>query len=207
MVSSPKRGSGADATFVVVFKPKCPLGVDYRLLSKCLLRGRLRAGAVSSPPSSEVSPRPSFSSISLESPVGARDSAPSPRLEPEALCEESFSTSWVSFGAPRLLRRVARRRWSRARQPIWLVSSGWVISIPHSPRERIAFRYGRMSEASIAADILAGVAGGRREFTAFLMDTDFPAFLCRGALEASGGPWGISRRFGVGVPLRVNGMG
>ena len=46
------------------------------------------------------------------------------------------------------------------------------------------FGDGRMGEVCHAADITVGVAGFKGAFTAFVLDSDIPALLSKGALES-----------------------
>ena len=78
---------------------------------------------------------------------------------------------------------------------------------------RFRFGDGRLGEVRHAVDILAGVAGKKGNFTAFVLEADIPALLRKGAMEKLGGQLDFlhgSRALhpqGVKIPLGVNRMG
>ena len=55
---------------------------------------------------------------------------------------------------------------------------------PYPAEARFKFGDGRIGEARYAADITVGIAGYKGSFTAFVLDAEIPALLCKGALEA-----------------------
>ena len=81
-----------------------------------------------------------------------------------------------------------------ALRSIWFAPNGWAAAIlfgrngespahPHPARARIKFGGGSLGDVRDAAEILAGVAGGRGEFAAFSLGAESPAVLRKGALE------------------------
>ena len=60
--------------------------------------------------------------------------------------------------------------------------------VPTYPAQaRFKFGDGRTGDVCFAADITVGIAGAKGTFTAFVLDADIPALLCKGALEALAG--------------------
>ena len=80
-------------------------------------------------------------------------------------------------------------------------------------RARFKFRNGRVGDVRYAADIPAGIAGGRGEIAASLLGADIAALLREGALGSLGGQSDYTRnaaalkKMCVDVPLEVRGMG
>ena len=66
--------------------------------------------------------------------------------------------------------------------------------VPAYPSQtQFHFSDGRVGDVRYAADIPAGVAGDKGKLTAFDLDADIPALLCKGAAEALRGKWIFSR--------------
>ena len=86
-----------------------------------------------------------------------------------------------------------------------------VTTYPAKARTRIGD--GRLGGVRHTADIPAGIAGDREMFTAFALDSDIPALLRKGFMEALGGQLDFSRgslnlrRQRVRTPPRVNRAG
>ena len=78
---------------------------------------------------------------------------------------------------------------------------------------RFKFGDGRIGEVRYAADITVGIAGRKGSFTAFVLDAEIPALLCKGALEALSAQLDFAKgtlwleRHGICVPLGLSDMG
>ena len=78
---------------------------------------------------------------------------------------------------------------------------------------RFKFGDGRIGEVQNAADISVGIAGFKGTCTAFVMEAEIPALLCKGALEALGARLDFAKdallleRRSTCVPLGLNAMG
>ena len=114
-------------------------------------------------------------------------------------CEKSLPTAvelLAGFSVSESDTAVARETGARANSSRfkWLdhrnsvfVKCGVPLAQPYQDRARVAFSNGRMGGTRFAADTPVGIAGGRGEFSAPLMDTDAPAYLCWAALDSLGG--------------------
>ena len=86
-----------------------------------------------------------------------------------------------------------------------------VVSFPAHPLFK--FGRGRTGEVCHAADITAGAAGVKGTFTAFVLDSDIPALLSKGALESLRGRLDFAQRTltlgttGKVIPLKMSDMG
>ena len=89
----------------------------------------------------------------------------------------------------------------------------FVLKHAFPARARFKFGAGLLADMRFAADIPAGIAGGRGEIAAFSSGEDIPAVLREGSLGALGGQLDLARSvlkmngMGVAVPLKVNGAG
>ena len=86
-----------------------------------------------------------------------------------------------------------------------------VVSYP--ARAMFKFGDGRVGEVCHAADIAVGVAGFKGAFTAFVLDSDVPALLSKGALESLRGRLDFAQHAltlgttGKVIPLQMSDMG
>ena len=158
-------------------------GSEYHLLPKCPSKRDRRAPAPA--PSPPTNPRSSFSSSTLED---------SPR--DINVVQHSFSTSmtrerpvcYAQNGSVVILDTGATANLVRFK---WLPHHNELLSRRGLPRvdsypAHAIFKFGdgRVGEVCHAADITVGVAGFKGTFTAFVLDSDIPALLSKGALES-----------------------
>ena len=135
-----------------------------------------------------------------------------------AACEQSFRTTLDAFGQfPAAdvdgvlvldygaAANLACFKWSGRRDS---VPKKFAVppALAYPARPPFKFGGGQRGEVRNAADILSGIAGGPREFTAFRMDADVLLFLRKGALAALGGQLDFPRnaatlgRVGIDAP-------
>ena len=172
---------------------------EYHLALRCPWRRTLRGGGSSFPPERARAQRPSYSSISIKTPVLPQKADSTGDGETESQCEQSLATTadagelfLVSPGdivvvsdtgatanlvcsscLPRHKRIPDRRGIPR------------VTTYPSKARFR--FGDGRLGEIRRAADTSVGAAGNRGKFTALVLEADIPALLRGGASGALGG--------------------
>ena len=65
--------------------------------------------------------------------------------------------------------------------------------LTYPAQARFKFGDGRTGNVCFAADITVGIAGAKGAFTAFALDADIPALLCKGASEALAGQLDFAR--------------
>ena len=110
--------------------------------------------------------------------------------------------------------------WARRLGPIWLrsrdellVSRGFPALSTYHANATFKFGDGGTGEVCHAADIAAGVAGAKGMFTAFVLDSDIPALLSKGALGSLQGCLDFARRAltlgtnGKVIPLQMSVVG
>ena len=94
-----------------------------------------------------------------------------------------------------------------------LVNKGFPAVTTYPAQATFKFGDGRPGEVCHAADVTAGVAGIEGRFTAFVLDSDIPALLSRGALETLRGCSDFARHAltlganGQAITLRVSEVG
>lgn len=158
-------------------------GSEYHLLPKCPNKQERKA-PVSLPPQPSA-PRSSFSFITLEDDPHAAN-----------VVEHSFVTS-LSKGRPILYAHndsvVIMDTGATANLVCfnWLSHHKYLLARRGLPKvdsypahAMFKFGDGRLGEVCHAADITVGVAGVKGTFTAFVLDSDIPALLSKGALES-----------------------
>ena len=84
---------------------------------------------------------------------------------------------------------------------------------PCPARARSNWGDGSLGRVQFAADVPAGIAGGRGRFAALFLEAGIPALLRKGAVEAVGGRLAFASNalmlaeMGVAAPLKVSGAG
>ena len=200
-------------------------GSEFHLLPKCPKRPDFAKGDSYAPSVPSHAPRSSFSSIAMDPvPPSGADAAPAV-LPPENRDEQSFSTS-LDSGCQLICMRndsvvvldtgatanLVCFRWLAHHNT--LLEQQGISRVPTYPAQaRFKFGDGRTGDVCFAADITVGIAGAKGTFTAFVLDADIPALLCKGALEALAGQLDSARNTltlgtrGIEIPLKVNSMG
>ena len=139
-------------------------------------------------------PRSSFSTITLEDTPSEQKSA-----------EHSFTTS-LKVGCPIFYAKdesvvildtgatanLACFQWLRRHNEL-LARRGFPTVSTYQAHATFKFGDGRTGEVCHAADITVGVAGIKGVFTAFVLDSDIPALLSKGALETLQGRLDFAR--------------
>ena len=187
-------------------------GSEYHLLPKCPTKQEKKGPVALPPPPS--TPRSSFSSITLEdTPQDAN------------VLEHSFTTSlskdrpifYAHNDSVVILDTGATANlvcfnWLAHHNDL-LARRGLPKVVSYPAHAMFKFGDGRLGEVCHAADITVGVAGVKGTFTAFVLDSDIPALLSKGALESLQGCLDFAQRTltlgrsGKVIPLQMSDMG
>ena len=92
---------------------------------------------------------------------------------------------------------LVRFQWLRRHNEL-LVRRGFPAATTYQAHATFKFGDGRAGEVCRAADITVGVAGVKGVFTAFVLDSENPALLSKGALETLQGRLDFARHTHVG---------
>ena len=190
--------------------------IEYHLAPKRPWRDTARGDRGPAPQERDEARRPSYSSISTDTPVSAQtrsdcEQAFSAALDMVGLIMVSKGDSVVVSDA-RATPNMACFRWLEHHHRL-LERSGPQKASTNRSDARSRFGDGLPGEVRHAACIPAGVAGSKGMFIAFVLDADIPALLRKDAVEALGGQLDFSRdssvllKEGVASPLRANMLG
>ena len=145
---------------------------------------------------------PTYSSISISTPVLDQKAERLKIEETESDCEQSLSAT-LDMGGLFLVSKdesvVVLDTGATANLVCFqhhnrlLGRSGLQRVSTYPSKARSRFGGGRLGEESHAADIPAGIAGNKGKFAAFALDADIPALLREGAAEESGSQLDVSR--------------
>ena len=140
--------------------------------------------------------RPTYSSISMGTPVSAWKVEHLERGGAPGACEQFFSTSmgmgnwfWVPADDSVLVldagptANLVCFRWLEHRNRL-LEQHGFQRASAYPSKARFRFGYGLVGGVRYAADIPAGIAGNKGKLTAFALGADALALLWRAAMEA-----------------------
>ena len=200
-------------------------GSEFHLLPKCPRRPDFTKPDSSAQSLPNYAPRSSFSSIAMDPAPVTSDESPPVALPAENRNEQSFSTS-LDSGCQLVCMRndsvvvldtgatanLVCFRWLSHHNAL-LEQRGLPRVSTYPAQARFKFGDGRTGDVCFAADITVGIAGTKGTFTAFVLDADIPALLCKGALEALAGQLDFARNTltlgtkGIEIPLKVNEMG
>ena len=150
----------------------------------------------------------------METPVSLRTEGSSTLGEANGNCEESLSTLpdvgsqliCIGEGSVVVLDAMAAAnlvcsRWLENRNSL-LTQRGFRRSKTNPAKAPFKFGDGRMGAVRYSADTTVGVAGNGGPFTAFVLDSDIPAFLRKGASGAMGGQLAFPRCIDAGIAGR-----
>ena len=165
-------------------------------------------------PTPPSDPQSSFSSITLEdSPPGNKSAERSFTTSLKADCPifyaQNESVVILDTGATA---NLVCSNWLSHRNEL-LTRRGLPKVASYPAHAMFKFGGGRIGEVCHAADITVGVAGFKGTFTAFVLDSDIPALLSKGALESLRGRLDFAQHTltlgtkGKVIPLQMSDMG
>ena len=159
---------------------------EYRPATKCQWRDTPRGDGSPFPQERDRAHRPSYSSVSMETPVSAQRADHLGESGTDGKCEQSFAVEKDLGGVPMASKvecvavldtgataNLVRLKWL-ANHKSHLQKTGLPKVNTYPAAARIKFGDGRIGEVRPAADIQVGIAGRKSTCSAFVLEAAFP---------------------------------